>query len=257
MNIDRVVVATNNNPEYYQFWPIFAKRWLSWGVVPTLIAISEDKLDFNEEIGEILYVYPVEGVSTAHQAQIVRLFAAASFEEDVCLISDIDMLSLNEGYFFTPAENCDENEFIVYSADAYMPGNPAYPAYPMCYLCSKGSNFKAIIDGNLHNFGARVKEWLGYGFGWYTDEKVFYKKLKEWKNKNRKITLLRRGFNTSNDPMIMGRIDRGNNCIYNEGLLDGGFYIDFHMPRPYEKHKEIIDEVFRRTVSEGNVNNTQ
>ena len=30
--------------------------------------------------------------------------------------------------------------------------------------------------------------------------------------------------------------------------LDKNFYIDFHMPRPYNKYKDIIDEIFERTT---------
>lgn len=247
MKIDRAIASTNNNPDYYQFWPLFAKRWLSWGITPTLIVISDEKLDIDESLGDVIYIPPASPVPTGNQAQIVRLFAAASYEEEICLISDIDMVSLQREYFSDSVKECDDDSFVVYSSDAYPPGDPAYPAYPMCYLCSKGSNFKEIIDGDLDNFHERVEEWMNYGHGWHTDEKVFYEKFMKWRSRDEKSVLLRRGFNISNHPMSIGRICRSYNCEYNENLLSKGFYIDFHMPRPYSAHKEIIDRVYEET----------
>ena len=247
MHIDRAIVATDSNKEYYQFWPIVARRWRQWGITPTLAVISHKKLDIDESLGDVRYIAPVEGVPTSHQAQIVRLFLAAHFETETCLISDIDMLPLQKKYFTEPIKTIENDKFVVYSADAYLPGNPAYPAYPMCYLLAQGKIFKNIIDGNLDNFDVRVKQWLEHGFGWHTDERVFYQKLKEWETNTKKAIFLRRGFNMSNDPISIQRIDRGNGCAHRDDLIIKGFYIDFHMPRPYSQHNTLIDKIYNET----------
>ena len=65
-----------------------------------------------------------------------------------------------------------------------------------------------------------------------------------------KIIFFRRGFNISNDPAIIQRIDRGNGCQFREDLIDKNFYIDFHMPRPYSAYNTLIDEVYKRTHRE-------
>ena len=83
-------MATDANPDYYKFWPTVAKRWISWGITPTLFVISKDKLNIDSSLGDVVYVSPTTDVPTAHQAQIIRLFAAASFRKDVCIISDIE-----------------------------------------------------------------------------------------------------------------------------------------------------------------------
>jgi len=247
VKLDRVIVATNDNKNYYQFWPIIARRWASWGVRPTLIVVSENKLEIDESLGDVYYLTPIEGVATSHQSQIIRFFAAANFEEDVCLISDIDMMCLSKEYFLHSIERRNINEFVVYSADAYLPGNPAYPAYPMCYMAAKGSKFKEIIKGNLTNFPEKLQEWMSHGFGWFTDEKVFYLKLKQWEENN-SVVLLRRGFNIGNHPITLRRIDRDWNCEFEEKLLAGNFYVDFHMPRPYDKYKDVIDYIHEATL---------
>ena len=117
----------------------------------------------------------------------------------------------------------------------------------MCYLCSKGINFKNILEGNLKNFEIKLKEWMNHGFGWHTDEKVFYEKFQKWSCNNKKNVFLRRGFNISNSPLSICRIDRGDGCNYNETLLSKDFYIDFHMPRPYNQYKDIIEHIYKIT----------
>ena len=248
MKIDRITVAVDGNKDYYQFWPFVAKRWTSWGVKPTLMVISDKKLDIDESLGDVQYIKPVDGIPTKHQAQIIRFFSAASFPEDVCITSDIDMMHLNKDYFLGSVKGYSDDKIVIYSADAYPPGNAMHPAYPIGYNAAKGSTFKEIIKGDLETFSKDVKEWMSYGYEWFTDEKVFYIKLEEWQKENKNRTaLLSRGFNIGNDPTILRRIDRDFNCNFNDELLDKNFYIDFHMPRPYEKYKKIIDEVYERT----------
>lgn len=251
MKIDRITVAVDGNKDYYQFWPIVAKRWSSWGVTPTLMVISDKKLEIDENLGDVKYIKPINGIETKHQAQIIRFFAAASYSDDVCITSDIDMMHLSKEYFLGSVDRYTDDKIVIYSADAYPPGNFMHPAYPIGYNAAKGSTFKEIIKGDLNDFEEHLKEWMSQGYGWFTDEKVFYKKLEAWQKENKgKTVLLNRGFNVSNDPMTLRRIDRDWNCQFNGNLLDKNFYIDFHMPRPYDQYKEIIDEIFKRTAFE-------
>jgi len=247
VKIQRAVMATDANSEYYQFWPVVAKRWSTWGITPTLAVVSDEKLDIDESLGDVIYRSPIPEVSTAQQAQIIRLFLAANFEDDICLISDIDMLPLRKEYFTDSVAPYDDMNFVVYSSDAYLPNDPAYPAYPMCYLASQGENFKEIIDGDLENFNDVVVTWIQEGFGWHTDERVFFQKLQKWEALNNLMVTLRRGFNMSSDPAVIARIDRSWNSFYNEDMIKQRYYIDYHMPRPYEAYKDQIDTIYSKT----------
>jgi len=248
MKIDRVILATDNNQEYYGFWPLVAKRWSSWGIKPELFVIAQNNLNIDDTLGNITYIKPIKGFSSAQQAQIVRFFGATKYKDEVCLISDIDMMPLNKDYFVQNVADYDDNNIVFYSSDAYLPENPAYPAYPMCYMSAQGKTFEEIIKSNLSNFSLEFAEWMSHGHGWFTDERVFFKKLDSWKANNQdRVVLLRRGFNMSNDPQTIRRIDRGNNSNYNKHFLDKNFYVDYHMPRPYKKYKNVIDLVYNST----------
>ena len=160
------------------------------------------------------------------------------------------MLCLSKEYFLNSVELYDNDKLVIYSSDAYLPGNPAYPAYPMCYMAALGSKFKEIVGGDLDNFSEEVPKWMAHGHNWFTDEKVFYSKLKERQKEENDLVLLRRGFNNGNHPIFIRRIDRGNNCEVNENLLKENFYVDFHMPRPYKKYKSTIDHIYGATEKE-------
>ncbi|GIR20026.1 hypothetical protein CM15mP35_02870 [bacterium] len=36
MNIDKVILSSNDNPEYLDFWPIVSEAWINIGVTPIL-----------------------------------------------------------------------------------------------------------------------------------------------------------------------------------------------------------------------------
>tara|TARA_R100000008_G_scaffold84500_1_gene72045 strand:- start:4744 stop:5505 length:762 start_codon:yes stop_codon:yes gene_type:complete len=248
MKIDRVILSTNEKKEYYDFWPLVSQRWKNWGITPELFVISDKDLEIDNAYGNVTYVEPIKGFSTAQQSQIVRFFGATKYKDDICLISDLDMMPLNKEYFLHSVSYCDDKKIVFYSSDAYTPGNPAYPAYPMCYMAAKGSTFEQIIGANFEEFSAEFKEWIAHGYGWFSDEKVFYEKLSNWSLLNKdNIMLLRRGFNFGNDPHFIRRIDRGNGCQYNDEFLKKKYYVDFHMPRPYKDFKNIIDFVYNST----------
>ena len=247
MKIQRAIMATDANPEYYQFWPVVAKRWSSWGITPTLAVVSDKKLDIDETLGDVIYHTPNPDLPTAQQAQIIRLFLAANFIDDICLISDIDMMPLKKDYFTKSVESHGITNFVVYSSDAYHYGDPAYPAYPMCYLASEGENFKEIIDGDLESFNEIVAVWLEEGHGWHTDEKVFYQKLQKWDSVSNGMVLLKRGFAHDQPPDSYARIDRSWDSTFKEDQMTAGYYVDYHMPRPYEKYKEVIDNIYDKT----------
>ena len=251
MKLDRIIVAVDNNKDYYEFWPFVAKRWKSWGVTPTLIVVADEPIDIDESLGDVRYIKPHPSIPTKHQAQIVRFYGAAAYEDEVCIISDIDMMHLNKNYFLDSVKECGDDNIVMYSADAYPPGDFMHPAYPMSYMAAKGSTFKEIIKGDLENFHDHIEEWMGHGFGWYTDEKVFALKFQQWSDTSpNRATLLKRGFHSGPGALSIRRIDRAEGSIYGQNLLELNFYIDFHMPRPYEEHKEMIDRVFSQTRGE-------
>lgn len=243
----RVILSTDDNPTYIQFWPLVAKAWQHWvGIKPTLALIANDDVVVDESLGDVIRFKPIPGIPTSFYAQVVRLLLpAALYPHEVCILSDIDMLPLSKIFFMHSADKARDEDFVVYTDKAYDGSNMQYP---ICYNAARGSVFREIVGINsLEGIPAKVREWFGFKIGWTTDELILFGLLLSWKgNPDR---LIRLGYKMGSQ-----RIDRS--CWdFDEILLSSGYYVDSHMLRPYEKHRVQIDALVESVFKNQNAVN--
>jgi len=233
IKIDRAIVSTNTNPMYLDFWPVVAKAWKKMGITPTLALIADDDVQIDESLGDVIRFKPIEGVSTAVHAQTIRLLLPAYFEDDVSIISDIDMLPLNKEYYVDSVKECPENAFVVYRPNPY----PNQNLISMCYNAAKGSTFKEVFQINsIEDIPVIVKKWsTALKNNHMTDEILLYHYLHKWKDYSARCVKLE-------DKLDGRRIDRGD-WQYDIKKLKQNYYVDSHMLRPYKKYKSEIDEL--------------
>src|SRR3990172_6476994 len=85
LKITRVILSTDVNPDYYQFWPVVARAWREIiGIKPTLVFINGPNVEINKQLGDVIQFEPIEGISTSFQAQTIRLLIPALYPDDVC-----------------------------------------------------------------------------------------------------------------------------------------------------------------------------
>lgn len=229
MKIDRVILACDDNPLYQNFWQLVAKAWTIMGVRPTLALVGDTEID--ESFGDVVRIPSIDGIPNSFITQVVRAFLPILFPNDVCLISDIDMLPLNKDYFFNAAKPVPDNFLLVYSADAY----PNESRYPMCYLAAKGATFQDILtikEANISLIIQSIKDWHSEGLGWNTDEILLARHIQAWQGFDNQMVLLNRGWS----PFAKRRLDRARWFI-NPLSLYFNYYIDAHLPRPYDEKK--------------------
>lgn len=241
--IDRAIVSYDIGSDYGQFEGIVVDAWNQIGIRPVVVGINPDEQAkfriWDCGAHDKISVRAIPEINIGTQAQIVRYFAATLFYGETCILSDMDMLPLSESYFQRPAMSNTCDRLIVYSSDAYK---IAEEGFPVCYLAGSGRLFAEILGGNLMDFPEHCARWIERGFGWRTDEKAFYEVFKEWHNRGeRMVKFLRRGFSNFR---VEDRIDRGSGCAYDPHLLRGGYYKDFHMPRPFEANRSTISEIY-------------
>lgn len=233
MRLDRVILASDKNRMYLDFWPIVAKAWQQLiGIRPTLALIdTEEGLEVDETVGDVIRLKPIKGVPSAQHAQIIRAFLPILFPDEVCMIADIDVLPMSKKYFFdsikrVPNDNC----FVIFRNKCYMGDR-----YPMWFLAGKGSVYKEILGVEWQGVEETIKQWMSQGFGWDTDEMVFTQYIKRWEHTGRCIKL--------NYGVGEIRIDRSR-WRYNDRLVKKGHYHYSHMIRPYSQYKEELDKLF-------------
>ncbi|MFA6066329.1 MAG: hypothetical protein WC707_04085 [Candidatus Babeliaceae bacterium] len=237
LKIDRVILATDTKPMYIDFWPMVAQAWQDIvGVRPTLALIAPAGTQIDETVGDVIRFDPIPGVPTALHAQVIRLFLPAYFPDDVCILSDIDMLPLSKNYFIESVRHITDDHFVVYrdrADDWYIKNN----RYPICYNVARGSVFMDIFDiTDVAEIPHIIKKWNCLQIGWQTDEYMLSYCLNEWNKKTNKLIKLGHTVNR--------RIDRGN-WAYDTKKLYKNYYIDSHMLRPYKDHKRQINKLLK------------
>jgi len=232
MKIDYVVVSSDTNPMYSDFYPIVSKKWNQLGFDVIYLKIDNHETELKHtEYGLMKTFKAVEGIDTGFQSQVVRIYASMLFDESKnIMMSDIDMLPLNSDYFSENALKANENEILIYSGQPY--DNPYFPS---CYILGNTNILKNIFELE-NNYDDFIKKLASYSkCEWNTDEHYMYDKLIKYNNK----IILERDFNR--------RVDRIDNDRWkypvDENLLKAGYYIDSHMIRPYSKYKKKIDKL--------------
>ena len=231
MNVDYVIISSDDNPMYKDFYPVVAKRWIELGYKTYYLNITDTDEIIENEYGVIHKIKALDFVSTGFQSQVVRLFSSKFIEGNI-MMSDIDMLPINGEYYSQYLNEITDDNVIIYSGQPY--GNVPY--YPMCYVVSHSSNFRKYLEIENMNFSEYCKMLSdNYGQAWNTDENFMYDRLQNYKE----------NLVVKNERDFSRRVDRGS-WNYSDDLLKSGHYIDSHMLRPYSTYKNQIDELINK-----------
>lgn len=241
MKIDKVIVSSDDNRMYLDFWPTISMIWKTkFNIEPILFLVSDDKnleKEISNSFGQVIRYDVIKDIPVYLQTLWIRYWGTNLFKNNICVISDIDMIPLSKWYFIEQIKHIDN--------DHYVHLNPCYLSYgtlPSCYHIGKGSLFSEILM--LHqNWEISIKYLnglnLGGGYGdknkWFWDEIYASNMVFEYKKKNEKnVHFLNR---------IDGRrIDRSD-WFYDENLLMVEFYYDSHSIRPFNENKGEISKI--------------
>lgn len=244
MKVDRVILASNANPDYLNFWPIVSDAWNRLGVKPLLIYTGEQKINLP---GEVMHFY-IKDVDPVFVAQNVRILAPALFPQENCITADIDDLPLSKKYFIDNVVDIPDHMFVVYRW-----GFITETMIPICWTLAKGKTWSQIFDiNNDKDIVKKIVDWypLNYRKGhknWYTDQLKLKKYVSKFDKrfKNRVIFF-------NDQTLHFNRIDRDEikSVIFN---LENKKveYTDYHMPIPYEQYKDVIKKIYNLSVQNG------
>ncbi len=257
-NRRRVVLAVNENPNYYFFMPVVSMLWQKYiGYCPIIIIVGTVKewlddpqkklvLEETRKIGaEIHFISTISGYNSSTVAQTSRLYASClpMYADAMYLVlSDIDMLPLNRAWF--NKQDMNKKIHLDYS-NVY-----GHKQYPLCYIgCSvatwreimKPSRSNSITESVRSQFisDELIEEKDGMKI-WCYDEKMFGEKIKAWAGYPKDCQM----FDRHGCPPI-DRIDRS--CW--PKTFDATKMIDCHSVRPgntspnWEKIQTVLEQI--------------
>jgi hypothetical protein len=227
MKVNYVVISSDDNPLYKDFYPIVAKQWLKLGFKTYYVNITDTTSIEENEYGIIHKLKKIDYIPSSFQSQVVRLFVS-NFIEGNLLMSDIDMLPINGSYYNQYNEEFDGSNIILYSGQPYG----VNPYYPMCYVLASSKTLKNCLGISKVNFEKYCKKLAEvYTIKWNADEHFMYEMFQQHPEL---LKVKSRDFSR--------RINRPD-WQYSIDSLKQGYYIDSHMLRPYNLHKDQIEKL--------------
>lgn len=254
MKVERVVLTTNNNPTYYQFWNPLSKVYKTkLGIEPTLVFFgTEDEiseLGLSNEYGEIFAIKPSSKYHVPWQTTWGLFHFTQLYPNEVCMVIGIDQVPLSNQFIHERIKDISEDSYVMMIAEAYGQHWSTGGTSPSSYHIAKGSTFKKVFGfedkfedelDKLATSGIRAF-WEDTEGRWGIDESYSCHKLREYRDKG--------GMIHSHDLfsyMCERRIEceRHKETLYNMDLLKAGWYVESHMCRPYSNHKQYLDTIF-------------
>lgn len=267
MKIDKIIMSCDDS-HYQYFWPVVAqvcKKVLN--ITPVLFRVGEQDSDFfSDGNGLVKYVKNIEGIPSSTQGQILRLYGTKYFPDEVCLISDVDMMLLSREYFIENLKQFSNDSYIILTSDGYDLDRPEcrdlfdFQVYPICYHAAKGKIFTDIleIENSFELFASKVIDFVKVEKKeWYCDE-IYLSSMINSKYQNHEFHKLKRGYETNF--YVPNRIEKYNFPVdfraneemketnlrlgsYDKKKLKEGYYIDCHCVRPYGWYDKEIWEI--------------
>lgn len=246
MRLEYVVLSADEKSSYIDYWPIVAGAWREIvGLRPVLGYVCEDVDQVPSEMADHGMVVPLPYEPKwdwVNQAQICRLWVASQLGSSGVILSDIDMLPLDRGYFIDSVADLPDESLVSYSSDVLSFGlYLKRPQYPICYLAARGSTFSDILelDGRSWlDFCAEVRR-LPYRRS--ADQRHFYSKAQAWHGFEDRFVGLARGWE---DGKANHRIDKVD-WSWSAEDVRAGRYFDAHLPRPFSEWRDSITSLCR------------
>lgn len=237
MKIDKVLVSSDDNPLYLEFWESCSRTWKEkMGLDPVLLYFGRGNP--TEKYGEVVRIDPCSDYPLYLQTLWIRYWYPRTKPDTCFCISDIDMYPLNRGYFVDMIGGWPQ-ESHGHLTNFTTP-------YPSCYHLGLGSTFKEMFS-LPETFADSLAELMTYSYkrastphpdfvgfnDWGIDESYATHKIQQ----NVVIPTFRLNRHPS-----QRRLDRSNWNFRLEDIAKGT-YLDSHSLRPYTDHQESIEQV--------------
>ncbi len=262
MKIDRVILSSNDNINYYPFWNILSKVYKeNFNITPTLIwfGVEDDieRLNLSREYGDIIVTEHNTNYKIGWQTTWGLFYFTKFFPDEVILIMGIDQLPLSDMFLVKMIEDISDDNYVMLIDDAYTPiywKNPNGTS-PSAYHIAKGNKFIEIYNfendfineiDKVYNtkverdFDSRDAFWQSGEEKWGIDESYSSKKLREYFYSGGIVNALSKFELLSNR-----RIEcyRNIETVYSDEKLINGEYSESHLCRPYTEHVDYINRM--------------
>lgn len=160
--IDKVILSSNNDHTYLDFWPIVARAYTKILQIPVTLAFVDHKPDATlvaelSKHGEVVVFEPVDSIPIQNQAKLARHFLASQHDQTVCYIDDIDLLPLSRDFIVNKVADRKQNHLLAVGADFWAYGNNG--VFPISQMTAEGHIFQALYNPDHLDFSDFIRSF--------------------------------------------------------------------------------------------------
>lgn len=253
MKIQKVIFSIDDNPHYMGFWSSISRHYKTkLGMSSKLFVLSNDSLagdKYDKSYGEVEVVPLLSEFPPILQALMAKFYFVVTEKETLWMVGDLDLYPMQTQHFIDDIANIPDDAYVHLNPYAYgVDWRKKVDGLAGYFHVAKGRIFEEelgfhksfhevcseVFSGPYgiratHNGCAPVSRQASKHWGWFCCEEMYTGKL--LRASQRLIELA---------PKHNERIDRSN-MSYVLGDIPKGRYVDFHSPRPYEEHQQVIE----------------
>ena len=234
MKLSTVLASVNNNRDYYLFIPKQIRFWQHFGINFIAVFVGEripdELLAYQANI--ILWSENLD-LNSAYVAQNLRMYYTALIdlpEDEMVMITDMDMLPMRKSYFTEGLEHFKFEDFIYYRNVDY---NQIYMCYNAAHPKIWGKLFGIASQADVKNKISEnyIVQYNGIpgSTGWFTDQLIMYQKLIHYEH----LKVLNRPLKRLDVDVYEKHFNNGDENFIKD-------YDDAHFHRSYFKNEVYI-----------------
>ena len=242
MKLTTVLSAVNNNPAYYKFIPKQILFWNKFGIRFVVVFVGETIPDeLISYRANIVHWNKNLDLNTAFVGQNMRLYYPALLtlpEDEMVMITDMDMLPMKETYFTSKLESYTKKDFVYYR---YIDGDQIYIMYNAAHPTTWSAVFDitsaADIERRINDTYKVQYDGVPGSVGWYTDQEILYKHLVKYPH----LRVLNRPIKRLEISMYKQHLLKGDSHFVHE-------YDDCHFHRDFTGNLKYIQDAERQLI---------
>lgn len=182
MKLTTVLSATNLNRDYFLFIPKQILFWEKFNIKFIAILVGENIPEELKEYSSNIILWNKNlKLNTVFVAQNIRIYYPALInlpDDEMIMITDMDMLPTNDKYYKNGLENFTQNDFIYYR---HIDGNQIYMCYNAAHPKTWGKIFdidsETCIENKINDTYINNYDGVPGSTGWFKDQEMMYIKL--------------------------------------------------------------------------------
>lgn len=249
----RIVTSTNEDETYLDFWELqYKSNKIFFPEYQLTIAFLTNR-NYDDELikrminqGIDVRIYkPIEGIPSPNLSKILRYICASEFDDDICVITDMDTIPLQTKYLSNIISKIELDKLLCVGKEVLI-NTVDSGKFPAHHTSGTGKIFKKLYNPENLDYENCVEQISKINNIFHSRECI--KNLPvdfSDESLNRALIKLNKipikDITRDLDPMI-DWIDRSWWSI-NQNKLDLGQYIESNLLRPYKKYESMIKPI--------------